>query len=140
MSTSVFQPTLSASPPEGWFAKESITLLAPDGQANIIISSEPLASDIDTWAYASIQGQLLAREFPGYVEHWFCAEPILGRSDGLVRDFSWRPPDGVEVTQIQFYCVIDSRGYTGTATTPRHQFAELEPVLRSTLMSAMVRL
>lgn len=37
-----FKPQLTAPLPEGWFAKESITLLAPDGQANVIASSEPL--------------------------------------------------------------------------------------------------
>ena len=64
-----FRPRLRAEVPETWFAKESVTFLAPDGQANVIASSEPLDPSIDTERYASTQGDLLAKEFPGYEQH-----------------------------------------------------------------------
>ena len=47
-----FRPTISALKPPEWFGKESITLLAPDGRANVIASSEPLAEEIDIDRYA----------------------------------------------------------------------------------------
>jgi hypothetical protein len=133
-----YRPTLSAIPPHGWFVKESITLLAPDGQANVIVSSEPIDPSLDSAQYAMIQGQLLAAQFPRYVEHDFVPVPLLGRYDGFVREFSWTPPDGVRVTQIQFYCAATGRGYTGTATTPAAMFGAHELNLREALLSAVV--
>ncbi|MDT5009906.1 MAG: hypothetical protein QOH57_1523 [Mycobacterium sp.] len=112
---------------EGWFAKESMTLLAPDGQANVIASSEPLDSGIDTQAYANVQGDLLRREFPGYVEHSFEPFPAFGRQ-GWLRVFQWAPPDGVRVTQMQMYFAENGRGYTATATTPSTQLARFEHI------------
>jgi hypothetical protein len=134
----LYRSTLSAIPPQGWFVKESITLLAPDGQANVIVSSEPIHPSIDSTQYAMIQGELLAAEFPHYVEHDFTAVLLLGRYDGFVREFSWTPPDGVRVTQIQFYCAVAGRGYTGTATAPASMFEAHELSLRETLLSAAV--
>jgi hypothetical protein len=110
---------------ESWFAKESVTLLAPDGQANVIASSEPLDPGIDTQTYANVQGDLLRREFPGYREHSFEPFPAFGRQ-GLLRVFEWSPPDGVTVTQMQMYFAEDGRGYTATATTVATQFARFE--------------
>ncbi len=36
------EPTLHLDVPDGWFKKESVTLLAPDGQANISSRASPL--------------------------------------------------------------------------------------------------
>lgn len=89
---------LLAEPPPGWFVKESLTLLAPDGQANVIISSEPLDRSLTTTEYADIQGGLLVREFPGFREHSYDLAVVFGVFPGYLREFSWLPPDGVEVT------------------------------------------
>ncbi|MCB0880015.1 MAG: DcrB-related protein [Thermoleophilia bacterium] len=128
-----FKPQLTAPLPEGWFAKESITLLAPDGQANVIASSEPLDPTIDTNQYAQVQGDLLRKEFPGYREFAFEPARMLGGKQGYIRRFEWTPPDGVAVTQIQLYYAEEGRGYTATATTPSTQFERFEMQFRQLL-------
>jgi hypothetical protein len=122
----VFTPQLRASLPEGWFAKESMTLLAPDGQANVIASSEPLDTSITAQRYAEIQGELLVKEFSGFRELRFQRTLILGGRPGYLRQFEWTPEDGVPVTQIQLYYAANGRGYTATATTPSSQFPRFE--------------
>jgi hypothetical protein len=120
-----FMARISMPVPHEWFAKESLTILAPDGQANVIASSEPLDPNIDTQQYADVQGDLLRREFPSYREHSFEPFPAFGRQ-GWMRVFEWQPPDGVPVTQMQVYYVENGRGYTATATTPSTQFDRFE--------------
>ncbi len=73
-----FKPQLKSDLPTGWFAKESITLLAPDGQANVIASSEPLDESLDSRAYADAQGDILRTEFPAYNEVSYIETEILG--------------------------------------------------------------
>lgn len=104
--------------PDRWLAKESLTVMDPNGQANVIVSSEPLASDVDAERYATIQGDLLDREFAGYYEESFEETRVFGGRDGYIRRFGWQPPDGVPVRQIQVYAVEEGRGFTATATTP----------------------
>ena len=124
-----FHPSLTAMVPEGWFVKESMTLLAPDGQANVIASSEPLDLTIDTEQYATVQGDLLRKEFPDYEEKSFDPVRVLGDRDGYVRTFEWTPPDGVRVAQSQLYFAEGGRGYTATATTPAANLGDVEAVL-----------
>jgi hypothetical protein len=133
-----FRPTLSAPLLDGWFAKESLTLLAPDGQANVIASSEPLDSDIDTERYATVQGDLLSKEFLGYRQLSLEDSDIFGDRTGLIRRFEWEPPDGVPVTQIQIYFAEPGRGYTATATTPSSSFDDYEPALREILEGLLI--
>lgn len=131
-----FKPKLSATLPEGWFVKESITILAPDGQANVIASSEPLDPSINTKRYAEVQGELLSSEdegFPGYREFQFGPTEVLEGRKGYMRRFEWIPPDGDPVTQIQLYYVDNGRGYTATATTPSANVQDFELVLRQLL-------
>jgi hypothetical protein len=133
-----FKPQLTAPLPEGWFAKGSLTLLAPDGMANVIASSEPIDASIDTTQYAQVQGDLLRREFPGYHEFAFAPAKMLGERQGYIRRFEWTPPDGDPVTQIQLYCVENGRGYTATATTPTTQFERYEMQFRKLLGKLMI--
>ena len=129
----LFIPAVRATLPEGWFAKESTTLLAGDGQANVIASSEPLDPSIDPYSYAEVQGDLLRTEFNEYHEFDFGPHLIFGGRPGYIRDFSWRPPDGVEVRQIQLYYAEGGRGYTATGTTPSSEFSRFEEQLRGCL-------
>ena len=131
--TNAFKPQLTAVLPAGWFVKESITLFAPDGQANVIASSEPLDASIDAERYADIQGETLRREFPGYRELVFGRILLLGEREGYMRRFEWKPPDGVPVTQMQLYYTENGRGYTATATTPSTQIQRFELLLRQIL-------
>lgn len=130
-----FTAGFSVACSDGWFAKESVTVLAPDGQANVIASTEPLDPTIGSEDYARIQGDLLRTEFPRYVEHAFTPALVFGGRPGFVRRFSWTPPDGVSVTQIQLYHAQGGRGFTATATTPSTQFERHEPALRRILAS-----
>jgi hypothetical protein len=125
-----FEPRLRLQLPEGWFAKESLTVLAPDGQANVIASSEPLDPTIDSQRYAQVQGDLLQREFPRFHELAFLPALVFGGRPGYLRHFEWTPPEGERVTQIQLYYAANGRGYTATATTPSSSFARFELDLR----------
>jgi hypothetical protein len=133
-----YRPTISVSLPSGWFAKESLTLLAPDGQANVIASSEPLDPSIDTKKYAEVQGDLLENEFPEFESFSFEETDVFGRGTGYIRRFQWQPPDGVPVMQMQLYYAESGTGYTATATTPSSEFPRYEPDLRDALESLLI--
>lgn len=125
--------------PPGWLHKESITLLHPLGFANIIFSSEPVSREMDSESYATTQGDLLRKEFPGYHELEFQDFDLVGVGSGFKRMFSWVPPDGVPVTQVQIYAVRDGRGYTATATAPSDQFYTIDQILLHALRNLSVR-
>ena len=133
-----FQPQITAQMPESWFGKESIMLLAPDGQANIISSSEPLDASIDAAHYAEVQGELLRFEFPYYRELSFNSALVFGNRHGYERRFQWSPPDDSPVTQIQIYYVEKGRGYTATATTTTASFERYKEQLEKILASLRI--
>ena len=120
--------------PAGWAVKESFTVLSPDGQANVIVSREPLAPDLTTEQYAEIQHGLLRREFPGFEQHDL-TEVTLSCGPALLRTFSWKPPDGVRVTQRQLYFAADGTGCTATATTASSAIARFGPLFDTVLRS-----
>jgi hypothetical protein len=120
--------TLTAPLPAGWWFKESLTVFPPQGGANVIASSEPVSSELDTKAYAEQQASLLREEFPGFKEHVFEPATLFGGRDGYIRRFEWTP-DGSPVVQIQIYYVEDGRAYTATATTTSGDFEKFELVL-----------
>lgn len=135
-----FAPSIRALLPEGWVVKESITLLAPDGMANVIASSEPLDASMDTYDYAETQGRILRTEFDQYDEDFFGPRLIYGGRPGYMRVFSWAPPDGERVTQIQLYYALPGQGFTATATTPTSEFSRFEVLLRQCLDDLMLEL
>jgi hypothetical protein len=122
--------------PEGWFVKESFTLLAPDGQANVIVSREPLLRDVDVAEYATVQGDLLRRQFPHYIEH-DVSMVELASGMAWARTFAWSPPDGVRVRQRQLYFVVPGTGFTATATTPESQVQRFSEVFEDVLRRAI---
>ena len=125
---------LAAGVPSGWFRKESLTILAPNGQGNVIFSCEPLSPEIDAFGYADVQGNLLRREFERYQEESFEPGLVFGDKSGYVRRFNWAPPDGVPVSQTQLYYAVPGRGFTATATAPGPRGAmsqQLEQILMS---------
>lgn len=95
-----------------------------EGEANVIASTEPLDGSITGEVYAEVQGDLLESEFPGYRQYGGLEQLQLeGLSDrGFLREFSWTPPDGVPVRQVQVYAVRRGRGFTATATTPESMY------------------
>ena len=106
-----FWPVITASIPPEWFGKESITLIEPGGQANVIASSEPLSPEVQLDGYAEQTGRMLD-ELPAY--KMLASEPkqVFGGRDGHFLRFEWTPEDGEPVTQIQILCVVAGRGYT----------------------------
>jgi hypothetical protein len=131
---------LSVTAPPHWFVKESLTFLEPTGQANVIASSEPVETFLETEQYAEVQGELLREEFPGYRELSFTRIELRDGRSACQRLFQWHPPDGVPVQQMQLYFVEEARGYTATATAPVTAFerhlGEFEQILRSLALSA----
>lgn len=130
---------IDALRPADWFYKESITLLAPDGSGNVIASSEPISAEMAAADYAGLQGDALAKEFPGYIELAFEKITVFGGLAGWLRQFEWVPPDGEAVWQLQVYAVKDGRGYTATATSTQAQSAELESTFVEILSSLVLK-
>ncbi len=134
----IVRPRLGATIPDDWSWKESSTFVASSAKANVIFSSEPLGPDIDSERYALVQGELLVNEFPGYREITFEPMLMMGGRQGYLRRFAWKPPDEVEVTQVQLYHAEPPRGYTATATTPTSNYGEAEGVLVGILESLTI--
>ena len=92
-----FHGRIGARMPGDWFAKESLTFLAPDGQANVIVSNEALDASIDTAQYAdNIMAELRKRtgqQVYGAQVNIFGAPAVsgLGRA-GVARDARRDPP------------------------------------------------
>jgi hypothetical protein len=129
----LFRSRLAAPHERDWLAKESLTLVSPDYEANVIFSSEPLDEGIDTLALTELNGQHLQDEFPGYEE--VSLEPLYLEDGRLayLRMFTWAPDDSDSVTQLQLYFVEDGRGYTATATSTVESFSRFEKVFRQIL-------
>ncbi len=133
-----FKPRITSVAPDGWFIKESITLLEPNGRANVIASSEPLDTSIDSRLYAEAQGDQLRKEFKGYIETIFEPTEVWNGRQGYMRRFQWEPEDSVPVTQIQIYFAENGRGYTATATVPSKESEQFELQLRMVLGGLMI--
>jgi hypothetical protein len=129
-----FRARLRIDLPEGWVAaKESVQVLAPAQQANVIVSSEDTGPLTTTEEYVAAHEHALRTQIEGYREISFAPAPVFGGRPGYLRHFEWQPPDGVPVTQLQAYLLDDGRGYTATATVPTSRFADLETSLRAVL-------
>jgi len=119
--------------PEGWVGRETIAIQAPDGQANVIATSEPVAPETTGEEYAELVGRSLAeQELPGYRVVSF---ERADEGDHWLRTYEWEPPEAPSITQTQLYYVDDGRGYTVTATMATSERAryelELDLLLRS---------
>ncbi len=124
--------------PNGWHFKQTTTLTAPTGEANVIASSEPLDPSVDTQHYAAAQLGALQREFPHFREV-ASGQILLGNVVPAVwRQFEWKPPDGVPVTQLQLYAVVGGRGSTATATTASTSWDRYEGVFHDVLRTMVV--
>lgn len=135
-----FTGSLSAPVPDGWVVKESLTLLAPDGLANVIASSEPVEEALTTKQYADAQGEYLRNEFANFNELFYGPAEMLGGRECFVRRFEWSPPDHEDdpVTQIQVYHTTAGRGYTLTATARSVRFEAVERILISILERVLI--
>jgi hypothetical protein len=132
-------PWLSLAIPHDWLWKESTTLLAPDGSANVIASSEPLDAAITLEEYVQAQGDLLSTEFQDFHQYKLEGVRITGGvEDAVLRDFAWNPPDGQRVRQLQVYAVRQSRGITATGTTPESEWGRNGAQLLETILSLLV--
>ncbi|MGY1742197.1 MULTISPECIES: DcrB-related protein [unclassified Blastococcus] len=125
---------LRAPVPDGWSVRESWTLLAPDGQANVVVSREPLPPGVGAEQYCQGQGERLGSEFPQYQQHVLTVLP-LASGPAYARLFSWAPPAGGRVVQVQLYATGEGAGFTATATTPAPSFDAVAEVLDRVLRS-----
>lgn len=130
---------VAADVPAEWQWKESVTIVAPDQQTNVIASSEPMPAGMDLRGFADSQGELLRSQLPGFAEVDLSPSPAFGQADGFVRTFQWNPPESLPVTQIQIYAVVSGRGYTATATATTDTFGAAKPALLALLASLTVR-
>ncbi len=133
-----YRVPFTAGVPDGWSAKGSITLVAPDGQANVIASIEPLDDVVDTLGYAETQGEVLERDFPGYREVRSGPVRLLGGRRVFHRIYEWTPEAAAPVTQIQVYYVEGRRAFTATATAPSANFDASEGILKAILASLRI--
>jgi hypothetical protein len=133
-----YRVPLSAGVPEGWVAKGSITLVAPDGEANVIASTEPLEEVVDTERFADARGEVLEQGFPGYREMHAGPVRLLGGRRVFHRIFEWTPEDSEPVTQIQVYHVEGRQAFTATATTPSATFEASQDVLKAILAALRI--
>ena len=136
LSTSI-PARLSCEVPSDWYVKESLTLLAPDGSVNVIVSSEPLDLDgaIDSQAYATEQGRLLEIGCPGYQELEYQAVSWPSGCSAWFRRYRWCPLSADPVEQLQIYWVDRGRGYTGTATGSIASIGQADNTVMSILRS-----
>lgn len=131
----MFEPRLRAlHVPPGWETREEISLLAPNGRANVLASSVPLEKPLTTEEYASLHSEQMPIEFRGYKEASFEPAQLLGDKSCWVRDFKWDPPDTAgSVRQLQVYHSDGKRGYTATVTALVADFLEQEAELLQVL-------
>lgn len=135
IETVELQPTL----PPGWHYKQTTTLLEPTGLANLIASTEPLHVDsITTEDYAATQRHLLGREFSGFRELGSGHVTLAGGIIAAWLQFSWTPPDGVPVSQLQMYVVHGGRGYTATGTSASTNWHRFERQFQQVLEDMIV--
>ncbi len=125
---------LRARVPDGWSVQESWTLVAADGQANVVVSREPLPPGIGAEQYAQGRGDRLGTEFPQYQQHVLTALPLTS-GPGYARLFSWAPPGGARIVQVQVYATAPGTGFTATATAPAASFQSLAEVLDGVVRS-----
>ncbi|GAA0260972.1 hypothetical protein GCM10010492_72470 [Saccharothrix mutabilis subsp. mutabilis] len=134
------RPSIRITAPEGWFFKESYTVLSPDGKANVIASSEPLDPSLNAYDYARQQSDLISAEFTGLIRR-HDLEPyfVEGVKDtAWLSEFSWAPRDSDPVTQIQVYAARPGRGFTATATARTADLEAYRRVLSDVLTSLIV--
>jgi hypothetical protein len=118
--------------------KESLTVLAPYGQANVIVSTDVIDPRMSTEEFASSQGDQLRAEFPGYEELEVSPHSFAGMP-GILRRLRWQPPDGVPVLQLQLYALPEpGRSLTATATTAHAAATLTEPQLLEILDSISI--
>jgi hypothetical protein len=125
---------LRAQVPDGWSVRESWTLQAPDGQSTIVVSREPLPPGVGTGQYAQGHGDRLAAEFPQYQQHVLTLL-VLASGPAYARLFSWAPPGGMRVTQVQVYATGPGTGFTASATTSAASFGAVADVVDGVLRS-----
>jgi hypothetical protein len=135
-----FNGSLSCAVPDGWSVRDSLTILAPDGQANVIASSEPLDESLTTELYADGQGEQLRDEFSNFKELLYGPVKMLGGRDCYMRRFESTPTDhpSDRITQVQVYHAAAGRGYVLTATARSVGFEAIEPILSSLLQSVLI--
>ena len=125
-----YTPSVSIPLPEGWQANDSVTLVAPDGQANVIVSSQQIPDEMSTEEFASAMNEALdSPDFATVKVISFGPSDMLSGRDAWLRHFEWEPEDSPPVSQMQLYHAEAGRGYTATATVPTTEAERYELTL-----------
>lgn len=137
-------PRIEFDVPDGWLVKEEITLMrdeeSPDGLSpNLIASSVPTESELDTEDFARSMTERLRRDFPAYRELGFESIDLFDGRPGWLRRFEWEPERGRRITQLQAYYTERGRAYTLTATVETDDFEQQRDSLVRLLMSLSLR-
>jgi hypothetical protein len=126
----VFNPGLSILLPDGWIARASVELVAPDVQTVITATLEDTAADTVLEEYADAHGAMLAEQVEGY-EQMSCKIVALPEDRrALVRRFAWTPEGLSRTEQVQLYVVENGRGLVATAIAEDTDLDGLERRLR----------
>lgn len=133
-----FTASFAVGLPAGWGAKSSIEIAEPSGRANLLVSNEPVEPSMDSARYAELHGTLLKAQLPGYRE--LGLEPCTcfdGRA-GYLRRYTWKPKNGLPITQVQAYFAGRGRGITATATAKSAAFSTFEPEFKRLLVELLI--
>ena len=125
---------LRARLPAGWMPNESLNLIAPAGDANIIASIEAVDPGLDAAGYSDSQSKLMAQEFRLWKELDVLSIPVFGGRDGYLRFFAWAPADGAPVIQMQAFFAEGGSGYVATGTCLLDAFESLGTALTETVL------
>jgi len=135
-----FESELTLPLPPDWVARDTLTLVSPDGRANVTASSEPVDPDTTTEQFATSIGASLADgQFPGYHEISSGPTDTVDGEPAWLRRFDWSPPDSERVSQLQLYFARGGRVYTLTATSTADDNRMFEQMLTEMLRSVVLR-
>jgi hypothetical protein len=127
-----YKPKLTAMLPDGWIGRESITLLAPTGNANVIASSDEVNPTLNTKDYADAQVAQARAEFPGYRQLMLKEFRVFGGLPGYIHQFEWESDKGT-VRQTQLYYVANGTVWYATATATSIAYEQVQGQLLEVL-------
>ena len=141
------QMGFSLSYPDGWaetngpsgVAFMALGPAAAGGQSfrlNVNVTSEELPSGINVEDYEAQNESGLGLLFTGY-RRLRTDRLLIGSYPAVVRYYTWKRGDGVELYQLQLVTLAGSRGYvvTGTTTTASTRLADEAKLLVSILLT-----
>ncbi len=132
-----FSSEIATPLPPGWAVQESMTLTAPDGVSNLMVSGDQLEASKTAREYAD-EALTHLQGLNQFEEVSFEPVELPAQVEAYVRRFTWVTEDDVSVSQCQAYFVVGDRAYVATGTTIKGA-AELEEQLVQLVRTIAVR-